>query len=268
MTDRGNAPDPSLKPLYAYLTELRRCVLVSLALLLLAVMVAFPFADRVFDFLVAPLNDLWSGQSGRRIIYTALQEKFFVNVKIAFFTGFCVAFPLMVVQLWRFVTPALWRHEKRAIAPFLLAPPLLFAAGAAFVYYLVLPQAWAFFLGFEQSAAVGALPVQLEPKADEYLTLVIRLIVAFGLGFQLPVVLLVLARAGLVTPEGLKRKRRYAIVLAFVAAAVLTPPDPLSQIALAAPLVLLYEASIWGAVLLRRRRPSAAAGENHHQGDG
>lgn len=246
--------DETKAPLLEHLIELRKRLMISVAILLVAFFACFPLADYIFNFLVEPLNKIWANQEGRRIIYTALHEKFFVDIKIAFFAGFCVSFPIIASQLWMFVAPGLYRHEKKAFLPFLLATPLLFLSGAAFVYYLVLPVAWEFFAGFEQLGQANTLDVKLEPKANEYLSLVMRLVFAFGVSFELPVVLTLMARAGLVTPAGLRQKRRYAILGAFVAAAVLTPPDPLSQIGLAIPIILLYEVSIICATFIKKEQ--------------
>ncbi|MGB2235564.1 MAG: twin-arginine translocase subunit TatC, partial [Candidatus Puniceispirillum sp.] len=157
------------------------------------------------------------------------------------------------MQIWRFVAPGLYKNEKQAFLPFLIATPVLFLLGAAMVYYVVTPLAWNFFVSFEMAASEGALAIEVEPRISEYLSLVMRLIFAFGLAFELPVVLLLLARAGLVTPEGLAEKRKIAIVVAFVAAAILTPPDVISQVLLATPIILLYELSIFGAKIMNKR---------------
>ncbi|MTI10705.1 twin-arginine translocase subunit TatC [Curvivirga aplysinae] len=241
-------------PLVEHLTELRKRLMVSVVFLLLSFFVMFPFAGYIFNFLLEPLNAIWGQQEGRRVIYTALHEKFFVDIKIAFFAGFFVSFPIIAGQIWMFMAPGLYKHEKAAFLPFLVATPILFLMGSAFVYYIVLPAAWEFFAGFEQLSQAGTLDIQLEPKANEYLSLVMRLIFAFGFSFELPVVLTLLARIGLATPDGLRKKRRYAILLAFVAAAVLTPPDPLSQIGLAIPIIILYEISILSAVLVYKQK--------------
>ena len=245
--------EESKAPLMEHLIELRKRLMISVGVLLASFFICFPFAADIFNFLVAPLNEIWQGQ-GRRIIYTALHEKFFVDVKIAFFAGFCFSFPIVAGQMWAFIAPGLYKHEKKAFLPFLIATPFLFFLGASFVYYVVLPVAWAFFAGFEQIGSEAALAVELEPKANEYLSLVMRLIFAFGLSFELPVVLTLLARVGITSSEGLKNKRRYAILLAFVAAAILTPPDPLSQIGLAIPIILLYEVSIICARMIEKER--------------
>jgi sec-independent protein translocase protein TatC len=241
-------------PLLEHLVELRSRLLYSVITLIVAFFVCFYFAAPLFNFLVAPLADIWQGDPERRLIFTALHEKFLTEVKVAFFAALFVSFPLISAQLWTFVAPGLYKREKMAFLPFLIATPILFFGGGAFVYYVVLPVAWQFFAGFEQFGGEGLLAIELEPKVDQYLSLVMRLIFAFGLSFELPVVISLLARVGFTTSEGLKRKRRYAVLLAFVAAAILTPPDPLSQIGLAIPIILLYEISIWCARLIEKKR--------------
>ena len=178
------------------------------------------------------------------MIFTGLAEAFFTRLKVAFYAALFVAFPLISIQIWKFVAPGLYKGEQRAFLPFLIATPILFTAGGALVYYVVIPLAWRFFLGFEQPGGDGALPIQLEARVGEYLSLIIKLIFAFGISFQLPVLLVLLNRAGLMTLETLKKGRRYAIVMAFAFAAVMTPPDVISQIGLGIPIILLYELSI------------------------
>ncbi len=248
-------------PLIDHLIELRRRLFHSLIALLITFLICFYFANPIFDFLVEPLAALWEGEEERRLIYTALHEKFFTNIKVAFFAALFFSFPLVASQVWLFVAPGLYRNEKMAFLPFLVATPVLFLLGAAMVYYIVMPVAWQFFASFQQFGAEGALPIELLPKVGEYLSLVMRLIFAFGISFELPVLITLMARVGLATSDGLKNKRRYAIVLAFVAAAILTPPDPLSQVSLAVPIVLLYEISILCARMVEKKYEKKAAEE-------
>ena len=261
MSDYVSEEDTEEKrmPLINHLIELRQRLYYSLGALLVTFLICFYFANPIFDFLVAPLADLWEGEEERHLIYTALHEKFFTNIKVAFFAALFFAFPLIASQVWLFVAPGLYKNERGAFMPFLVATPLLFLLGASLVYYIVMPVAWQFFASFQQMGAEGALPIELVPKVGEYLSLVMRLIFAFGISFELPVLITLLARVGLATSEGLKSKRRYAIVIAFVAAAILTPPDPLSQISLAVPIILLYEISIICARMVEKRRDEEAA---------
>ncbi len=248
-------------PLIDHLIELHRRLFHSLIALLVTFLICFYFANPIFDFLVEPLAALWEGEEERRLIYTALHEKFFTNIKVAFFAALFFSFPLIAAQVWMFVAPGLYKNEKGAFLPFLIATPILFLMGATMVYYIVMPVAWQFFASFQQFGAEGALPIELVPKVGEYLSLVMRLIFAFGLSFELPVLITLLARVGLATSDGLKTKRRYAIVLAFVAAAILTPPDPLSQIGLAVPIILLYEISIICTRMVEKKRDEEAAAQ-------
>ena len=200
-------------------------------------------ADQVYLFLQKPLADLLSERGGR-MIFTGLHEGFFTQIKVAFFTSISISLPIILMQVWKFVAPGLYKNERNAMLPFMIATPFLFILGAAMVYYMVIPLAWQFFLSFEINPGQGALPIEVEPRISEYLSLVMRLMFAFGLSFELPVVLLLLVKSGFVTPEGLASKRRYAILTSFVAAAILTPPDVISQILLALPIIALYEISI------------------------
>lgn len=246
--------------LIGHLTELRnRLGFALVAFLVLFILFISPMpgggvnnsiANHVFIFLQAPLAEIMMEKGGGRMIFTALHEGFFTQIKVGLFAALCVSFPIISMQLYKFVAPALYKNEKRAFLPFLIATPVLFILGAAMVYYVVTPMAWNFFISFEMAASDGALAIEVEPRISEYLSLMMRLIFAFGLAFELPVVLLLLARAGLVTPEGLAEKRRVAIVVAFIAAAILTPPDVISQLLLATPIILLYEISVYGAKII------------------
>ena len=247
----------SKMPMLDHLVELRRRLTWSVVAFFILFFASFYFAGAVFDFLMQPLRDLWADDPSRRMIFTALHEKFFTEIKIAFFVAAFLSFPIVSNQIWAFVAPGLYRNEKKAFLPFLIATPVLFFIGGAFVYYVVLPVAWEFFAGYEQAAGDDTLAIQLEPKVDQYLSLVMRLIFAFGLSFELPVVLTLLAKVGIVDAQGLRKQRRYAIVVAFVAAAVLTPPDPISQLGLAIPIIILYEISIICAGIVGRSKQNA-----------
>ena len=255
-------PDDDLEggkmPLLDHLMELRHRLIISAVAFVACFFVGYALAEPIFTFLVQPLADITAGQEGRRMIYTALHEAFFTYIKVGFFFAACVSFPIVSMQLWMFVAPGLYKHERRALMPFLLATPVLFTLGAAMVYYIVVPLAWQFFLGFEHPGGDGDLPLVLEPKVDQYLSLVMRLIFAFGVAFELPVLLVLLAKVGIVSAAGLRSKRRYAIVIAFIAAAILTPPDVISQVLLAVPIMVLYEISILCAALIEKKRDEAA----------
>lgn len=250
--------DKSRMPLVDHLIELRRRLIYCIAGVLALFLVCYYFAPQIYQFLVQPLAKVLAERhEERRMIFTALHEAFFTYVKVAFWAAMFLAFPIIATQIWKFVAPGLYRHERRAFLPFLIATPVLFFTGGAMAYYVVFPMAWKFFLGFEMSGE-GGLPIQLEAKVDQYLSLVMQLIFAFGLCFELPVVMTLLARAGLITAEVMREKRRYAIVLAFIFAAVLTPPDVISQTSLAIPTMILYEISIWSVRLVERSQAKAA----------
>ena len=236
-----------------HLTELRKRLLWSFIYIIIIFVICFYFASDLFYFLAKPLVNLLNVDEGQGFIYTALQEAFFTELKIAFFFALFFAFPLIAIQIWKFIAPGLYKHEKNAFLPFLIATPILFFAGGAMVYYLIAPLAWNFFLSYQNMGTSG-VPIRLEAKMGEYLSLMMRFIFAFGLAFQLPVVLGLMAKVGIVTYTSLKKFRKYAIVIAFLAAAFLTPPDPFSQISLALPIILLYEISIYIAKIIQKNK--------------
>ncbi|MDP4574533.1 twin-arginine translocase subunit TatC [Qipengyuania sp. G39] len=233
--------DETQAPLLDHLIELRARLVRCILALVVAFGVCLYFADPILGFLIQPLKAAFPAGEGQ-LIFTKLYEVFFVELKVALFAGFCLSFPIIANQLWAFVAPGLYAKEKRAFLPFLLATPILFGAGAALAYYVVMPTAFRWFLGFEGTA--GGLEIQALPTANEYLGLVMQFILAFGMSFLLPVLLLLLHRAGIVTREQLVGARRYVIVLVVALAAIITPPDPGSQLLLAIPLLLLFEGSL------------------------
>lgn len=251
--------EQSAAPLLEHLVELRQRLIKSLIAVSIVFFVAFIFADQIFNFLIIPYEKAAIENQNLKLIYTAPQEYFFAQLRIALFTALFVAFPVIASQIYKFVAPGLYNNERQAFLPFLIATPVLFLLGASLVFFLVMPLAMGFFLSMQQVGDGTTTTIELLPKVSEYLSLVMTLIFAFGLVFQMPVVISLLARAGLVSSEGLKNKRKYAVVLSFIAAAVLTPPDPVSQIGLAVPSLLLYELSIYATRLIERKRQAKEA---------
>jgi sec-independent protein translocase protein TatC len=246
-------------PLMEHLIELRKRLIWGFASFIVAFVISFYFSGPIFNFLVQPLHHALKGQANDHLIYTALTEVFFTDVKIGMFGGLCLGFPFIAAQLWMFIAPGLYRHEKNAFLPFLVAAPIMFAVGAAFVYYVMLPFSIAFFAGYQVPATGGAMGIELQAKVGDYLDFVMRLMAAFGLTFQLPVVLSILAKIGIVNTSQLHSMRRYAYVALTAVAAVITPPDALSMICLAVPLAVLYEFSILCVWFIQKGKIKPAA---------
>lgn len=258
--DRKDDIDDRKMPLLAHVIELRNRLVISVLAFLVAFGVCYYFSADIFAFLVRPLAAALPDAANRRLIYTGLTEAFVTYLKVGMYAGLFVSFPIVASQIWIFIAPGLYKNERRAFLPYLIATPILFFLGGALVYYFVMPLAWHFLVGFESPGAAGTLPIELEAKVNEYLSLVMALIFAFGLCFQLPILLTLMARVGLVTSAMLASKRRYAIVIFFIIAAILTPPDAISQVALAIPLIFLYEASVWSVRMVEKRRQKRQTG--------
>ena len=238
----------------SHLTELRKRLIHSFIFLLIFFIVCYVFAEYLYAFLVEPFaSAVKENGLERRLIFTALQETFLTYIKVSFFTAFFITCPYILIQIWKFIAPGLYKHEKIAIIPYLILTPILFFLGGVLVYYLIMPLAINFFLSFESSGLLTGLPIQLEAKVNEYLSLVMKLIFAFGISFQLPVVLSLLARIGLIDAKFLRERRKYVVVIIFATAAILTPPDPITQIGLAVPLLILYELSIFSVNIIEKK---------------
>lgn len=246
------------QPLIEHLMELRTRLIWSLGAFFVAFIACFAVAKHLFNLLVIPYKwaVIWAGLDVAKssLIYTAPQEFFFTQIKVAMFGAMVISFPVIASQLYKFVAPGLYKNERAAFLPFLIASPILFLIGAALVYFFFTPMVMWFFLAMQQLPVDGEVAISLMPKVSEYLSLIMTLVLSFGLVFQLPVVTTLLARVGILTSDWLREKRKFAIVMAFVVAAVLTPPDPMSQIGLALPAIILYEISIYMARLVERKR--------------
>lgn len=240
-------------PLLSHLIELRNRLMRAVLAIVIGFFACYGFAEHIYGFLVQPLRDIIGPDA--KMIYTGLHKAFFTYLKVSFFAGLFLALPVIMNQLWSFIAPGLYKHEKKAFLPFLLVTPILFFIGGAFAYELIFPLAFKFFLSFTTSQ------IEALPTVDEYLSLVIKLIFAFGLAFELPVALILLVKAGIATTAGLAKKRRYAIVIAFVAAAILTPPDVFTQVLLAIPIMFMYEISIIGGRMIEKKRAEQEAQE-------
>jgi sec-independent protein translocase protein TatC len=229
----------------SHFIELRSRLIKTLIFILIIFIISYTFAEQIYTFLVDPYaNAVRDDTTSRRLIFTALHETFITYLKVAFFSAIFLGSPILLMQIYKFIAPGLYQNEKKALLPYLISTPILFLLGGMLVYYLVMPLAIKFFLSFETIGTNSSLPIQLEAKVNEYLSLIMRLIFAFGISFQLPILLNLLARIGIVNSNYLKKTRKYVVVIIFSVAAILTPPDPITQIGLAIPLLLLYELSI------------------------
>ncbi|HEY7763563.1 MAG TPA: twin-arginine translocase subunit TatC [Aestuariivirgaceae bacterium] len=253
--------EKSQAPLLDHLIELRQRLIYCVIGFVIALIACFFIAQDIFNLLLWPYRWALGDDTNIRLIYTAPQEYFFTQLKIAMFGGLFIAFPLIAIQIYKFVAPGLYRNERNAFRPYLVATPILFMLGAALVFFFVMPVALRFFASFQQSGTEGQAIIELLPRVSEYLSLIMTLILAFGICFQLPIILTLLGQIGVVSSEQLRSGRKFAIVGVFVIAAVFTPPDPFSQVGLALPLLGLYELAVWSVRWIEKRRDAARAAE-------
>jgi len=254
MSDENNKQSSFIE----HLTELRSRLVKSVIYLFIFFIICYFFSENIYNFLLSPYAEAVKDDDiSRRMIFTALHETFITYLKVAFFAAIFISSPIILTQIWKFIAPGLYKNEKKALLPYLIATPTLFLLGGMLVYYLIMPLAIKFFLTFETLQNVNSLPIQLEAKVNEYLSLIMRLIFAFGISFQLPVLLSLLARVGFVDSEYLRKRRKYVIVMIFAVAAILTPPDPITQIGLGIPLLILYELSILSVSLIEKKKNNA-----------
>lgn len=242
------------KPLIEHLLELRKRLIVCVIFFFSCFIISYLYSQKIFQFLLAPLAELLQQKGGRKLIYTALTEAFLTYIKVAAFAAFFVSFPVIATQIWRFIAPGLYKNERFVFSGILVATPLLFLLGAAFAYYVIFPNAYTFFLSFELPQTESLVPIQLEAKINEYLSFVMRVVFAFGICFQLPIVLVLLSLIGSVTFEGLTKNWRFWVVGIFALSAVVTPPDVLSMVGLALPLIGLYGTSLIMVRLIEYRK--------------